>query len=656
MTTRAAEPVTLSHGFRLGTAVAACALSLGSLLPARAHDHGGGARLAPQEPGGAGRGIYVPGTDVGVATMEIRRHAQRQTLWRFAVFYDFRFTDRRAESGITFKHRIVDDAGRDYKAVHYDHGNGLAAADVDGDGLTDLYFLSQLGGNELWKNLGAGRFANLTAEAAVALADRVSVAASFADADNDGDPDLFVTTVRGGNVLFENDGSGRFRDRTVEAGVGHVGHSSGAVFFDYDRDGRLDLLVTNVGKYTGEERGRGGYWIGYGDAFSGHLYPERTEMKLLYRNLGGLRFEDVSQATGLVDGSWSGDATFTDFNGDFFPDLYLPNMQGDDHYWENAGGRRFVERTAAHFPKSPWGAMGVKFFDFDNDGRQDLFLTDMHSDMSQEVPPGFEEVKSLMAWPDDFLQGGADNLFGNALWRNLGGGRFEEISDRVGAENYWPWGLSTGDLNADGFDDAFITAGMNYPWRYGINSLLLNNRGETFLDAEYLLAVEPRRDGPWRPWFELECSSADRDHPLCRGQIGRQTVYGTAGSRSSVILDLEGDGDLDIVTGEFGDLPQVLVSNLSERRGVRSISVKLVGRRSNRDGLGATVTVHAGGRAYARYHDGKSGYLAQSSLPLYVGLGDADEVERVEVLWPSGAKQTVTRGLALNRVIEIVEP
>ena len=127
---------------------------------------------------------------------------------------------------------------------------------MDGDGLTDIYFVNQVGGNQLWKNAGGGKFQDITAAAGVAVAGRVSVTASFADIDNDGDADLYVTTVRGGNMLFENDGRGRFRDISAASGLGYVGHSSGAVFFDYDRDGRLDLFLVNVGRYTTETRRR----------------------------------------------------------------------------------------------------------------------------------------------------------------------------------------------------------------------------------------------------------------------------------------------------------------------------------------------------------------------------------------------------------------
>ncbi|MBI4662647.1 MAG: VCBS repeat-containing protein, partial [Verrucomicrobia bacterium] len=288
--------------------------------------------------------------------LESRRKQQVAAAQKYQAFHGFKFTDRISESGITFAHRIVDDAGKEYKAAHYDHGNGLAVADVDGDGLVDIYFTTQLGTNQLWRNLGGGKFEEITSQAGVGLPNQIAVTASFADIDNDGDPDLFVTTVRHGNHLFENLGQGRFRDISQEAGLSYSGHSSGAVFLDFDNDGWLDLFLVNVGIYTTNAQGRGGYYVAYPDAFSGHLYPERTEFSILYRNLGGKKFRDVSKEMNLRDSSWSGDATFADLNQDRFPDLYVVNMQGDNHYYENQGGKGFIDKTAAFFPKTPWGA------------------------------------------------------------------------------------------------------------------------------------------------------------------------------------------------------------------------------------------------------------------------------------------------------------
>jgi hypothetical protein len=602
--------------------------------------------------------VRTPDPDSGVAALNARREAQAAEAAQLRVFHDFQFADRLKDSGISFVHHIVEDAGLHYKAVHYDHGTGIAIADVDGDGLSDIYFVNQVGGNELWKNLGHGRFAPMTKEAGVALSGRISVAASFADIDNDGDQDLFVTTVRGGNALFENDGRGHFTDISKAAGVDLTAHSSGAVFFDYDGDGLIDLLVCNVGRYTTDQVGPDGAYVGLADAFLGHTHPDRFEYPVLYRNLGHNRFKDVTSEVGLRPMGWGGDAAVADLNGDGRPDLFVLNMQGHGHYFENVGGRAFVDRTSQYFPKTPWGAMGIKFFDIDNDGRPDLFITDMHSDMFETMPPDREKSKAQVHPPDQILGGPADQfIFGNALYHNLGRGRFEEISDRAGVETYWPWGPSIGDVNADGWDDIFIASSMNYPHRYGINSMLLNDQGKKFRDAEFVLGIEPRSAGRTHtPWFELDCLGKDLGADLCRGQSGKITVMAPLGSRAAAVFDLDDDGDLDIVTIDFNSAPQVLTSDLAQRHPIHWLKVLLTGTRSNRNGLGAVVRVHAGGRLYTKWNDGKSGYLSQSVLPLYFGLGNAETVDRIEVDWPSGRRQVEARVTGVNRTMQIVEP
>lgn len=554
--------------------------------------------------------------------------------------------------------------------MHYDHGSGLCATD------DYLYFVTQRGSNELWRNRGDGRFENITDAAGLRMPDAIAVACAFADIDNDGLPDLFVTTVRHGNHLFKNAGNGRFVDITRSAGVGYVGHSSGAVFFDYDGDGLVDLFVANVGVYTSDSVGAGGYYVGLPDAFHGHTHPERAEASILYRNLGHDRFQDVSRATGLVDSSWSGDATVIDANEDGYPDLYVLDMQGKNHLWLNDGGTRFHEATARFFPRTPWGAMGVKAFDFNGDGHIDLFVTDMHDDMWVNIPAGYwdaetQKVDSLEAPNDVFPGGKAPFIFGNALYANRGAGKFDEVSDAAGVENYWPWGPSVDDLNADGWDDIVITSGMNYPYRYGVNSVLLNEAGRHFLPSEFTLGVEPRPHADTaQVWFTLECQGADRANPLCGacaeagasvgckvGAAGHDTVFGSLSSRSAVLLDIDGDGDLDIVTNEFNAPPQVLVSDLAQRHRIHFLKVRLHGTRSNREGLGSQVTVILpGGRRILKVMDGKSGYLSQSDLPLYFGLDDADHADSLVVRWPSGARQSVAGPLPSGRPVEITEP
>jgi hypothetical protein len=197
---------------------------------------------------------------------------------------------------------------------------------------------------------------------------------------------------------------------------------------------------------------------------------------------------------------------------------------------------------------------------------------------------------------------------------------------------------------------------MGYPFRYAINSVLLNESGKRFFDAEFMLGIEPRAGGRLgKEFFTLDCSGNDSTNNLCQGKSGLIAIPGSLSSRSSVFLDLDNDGDLDVVIGEFNDAPQVLISNLSQRRELHFLKVQLQGTRSNRDGLGAKVLVQFEGRTLTQFHDGKSGYLAQSSLPLYFGLGDSKVIDFVEVYWPSGERQRVTAPTS-NSLLKLTEP
>jgi enediyne biosynthesis protein E4 len=408
----------------------------------------------------------------------------------------------------------------------------------------------------------------------------------------------------------------------------------------------------------------------------GHLHADRAEASILYRNLGGNRFKDVTREVGLIDKSWSGDATVLDINDDHLPDLYILDMQGGDHLWLNEGGTHFHDATARYFPKTPWGSMGIKVSDFDGDGRLDIFVTSMHPDMWESVRAG-DWIAEGRKGDTSRVAGGMIPegkerfLFGNELFANEGGGKFKEISDSVGVETYWPWGPSVDDLNADGWDDIFIASGMNFPFRYGINSLLLNEAGKHFLPSEFVLGVEPRANGATQQgWFTLDCRGRDSFHPLCGAcakglangmacqvdSTGHLTMMGALGTRAAVALDLDNDGDLDIVTNEFNGPPQILVSDLAQRHHVDFLKVRLRGTRSNRDGLSARVTVvFPHGRRILKAVDGKSGYLSQSDLPLYFGLAESDRAASIDIRWPSGRRQTVPGPIRAGQTIEVIE-
>jgi hypothetical protein len=292
----------------------------------------------------------------------------------------------------------------------------------------------------------------------------------------------------------------------------------------------------------------------------------------------------------------------------------------------------------------------------------------MHSDMTtlqttislRDFSQTFEKHKSE-SWcgaenGDSYYQGMSNNVFGNAFYLNSGHGQFEEVSDKIGAETFWPWGVSVGDLNADGYEDVFVSAGMGHTFRYGINSVLLNENGERFFDSEFLLGVEPRESRKTTKLaFVLDASGADKDHPLARGKSGMVPVDETLSTRSAVLFDADNDGDLDIFTNEMDDRPQILMSNLAQKRAIHFLKIKLVGTRSNRGGLGTFVRITAGNKTFNQYYDGKSGYLSQSSMPLYFGLGEAAKVDRIELSWPSGTKQTIEQGIPVNTLYTITE-
>ncbi len=212
-------------------------------------------------------------------------------------------------------------------------------------------------------------------------------------------------------------------------------------------------------------------------------------------------------------------------------------------------------------------------------------------------------------------------------------------------------------MNADGWDDIFIASSMNYPHRYGINSMLLNNRGEKFLDAEFLLGIEPRAGGRTHtPWFDLDCLQEGIGTDLCRGQSGKITVMAPLGSRSAAIFDLDGDGDLDIVTNDFNSAPQVLVSDLAaapgdsldrSRRSPAPRRTETASARPCACAPAAACTRSTTTASPAIFRRARCRCISGSATPT--------TIDRVEVDWPSGRKQVETEHLETNRTRRIVE-
>lgn len=561
------------------------------------------------------------------------------------------------QAGITFRMAFLpNEQGAKFKINLYDHGCGVAVADCDGDSHDDIYLLNQLGPNALYRNKGNGTFEDVTEEAGVALGDRVCVGATFADYDNDGDQDLFVTSTRGGNVLFQNQGKGKYKQVTKEAGleVTPTTHSQTAAFFDYDNDGFLDLFVSNSARWTlNDYDAEAHYFPGRADLWQ--LATSPLEFNVLYRNNGNGTFTDVTVKAGLAGKGWGGDVSIFDFDEDGWLDVLVTNMFGASQLYRNETGT-FREMTKELLGRVSWGAIGSKAFDCNNDGRLDLLIADMHSDMwpPVRIDPRMTNdnlkikydrilgpliVRDLAAaeletkLADGFKVRYEDVVFGNTLFKRLPSGKFEEISAKANMETFWPWGIGIGDFDNDGFEDVFLPSGMGYPYKYWPNMLMMNNGDETFTDRAATQGIEPPPGGEY-------LSEKIGGSPAARS------------SRSVAVADFDGDGCLDLIVNNFNDHPYYFRNHHPKKN---YVAFQLNGVTGNRDAIGALVKVHRGTEVLTRQVHAAGGYLSQSSRLLHFGLGDGTKIDRVEVYWPGGRRHTIT-DVALNKVHRLTEP
>ncbi|WP_394707607.1 CRTAC1 family protein [uncultured Draconibacterium sp.] len=510
------------------------------------------------------------------------------------------FQEIGAQIGLDFVHSIGDE---ELSNIVESSGVGTAFLDFDQDGFIDIYtcngtWIEGLSGgekpkevphNHLYRNLGNGTFQDVTEDAGVG-GPWYSLGITVGDYDNDGYPDIYLSNY-GENTLYHNDGDGTFSDVTKRAKIsGGDFFSVGAAWFDFDKDGFLDLYVGNYLKFDPEYK-----YFYAPDGFPGPLAYD-SEADILFHNKGNGSFEDVTAAMGItdLDGRAMGVGA-VDYDSDGYMDIYVANDHTVNYLWHNNAGKGFTDKgTMSGTGFSQAGeatvSMSVDFADYNGDGMIDMFLSD-------------------------------DNYC--SLYENLGNGVFNDRSYvsgiSVAAGQFVGWSSSFLDYDNDGDADIFKSNG-ELKHLYGHEDQLFENVGNgKFEDVSVELS----------DYFKEE-------------NVGRGACLG----------DYDNDGDIDVFVVNIGNQCKFIRNNKGNQN--NWITLKLVGSESNRDGVGAEISLLAEGKTQMAQKKSTTGYLSQNDPRIHFGLGKSETIDKLSIKWPSGKEQVLT-DVKVNQILTINE-
>src|SRR6202166_3873106 len=536
----------------------------------------------------------------------------------------------------------------------YGH-HGISVADIDGDGFDDLYICQPAGlPNRLFRNRGNGTFEDVTELSGLGVLENTACAL-FADFDNSGRQDVIVVRANG-PLLFRNLGGGKFRAKPDPFHFENPppGPFTGAPIAVYDRDGWLDIYFCLYAFYQGADQYR--YPMPYYDA-------ENGPPNFMMRNNRDGTFGDVTRQSGLDqhNNRFSFCCAWGDYNGNQWPDLYVVNDFGRKNLYRANGEGKFADVAADAGIEDVGAGMSGCWLDFDNDGRQDLYVADMWTAAGIRV-----------SQQDNFQKGSSEQVcdlyrkhaMGNSLFQNSGTGRFVDASARSGTTmGRWAWSSDAWDFNHDGFLDLYIANGMisgepredlnSFFWRQIVaNSPQAPKPNHEYEQGWNAINEVIRSDGTWSGFERNVFYLNNRDGTFSdvSGIVGLDCMED---SRTFVLADFDHDGRQEMVLKNRNS-PQLRFFKNVMPDLAPAIAFRLTGKKSNRDAIGASVTVETELGRQTRWLQAGSGFLAQHSKDLFFGLGSAKGPVRATIRWPSGLLQNLA-DLPLNHRVWVEE-
>ncbi len=563
--------------------------------------------------------------------------------------------------GIDFRNALSPERARLFQNLL--NGSGLAAADVDGDGLVDLYFCHKQAANQLYRNLGGGRFTNITQWAGVGCTNQTSVGAVFADVDGNGSQDLVVSAFGGPNTLLLNDGHGQFRDATASSGITGKSGATSMALGDIDSDGDLDLYLCNFAvqailrdggvistRVVNGQTEVTGKFANRIRIINGILY-EFGDPDMLLRNDGGGHFSPAPWETAFMDRSgkpmsapWDlGLAVqMRDTNGDGHIDIFVCNdFQTPDRLWLGDGKGHFREAGEFTFRNMSLASMGVDFADLDRDGRYDFCTVEMlNRDLTQHLRTGggrmpLQRTPGLGQEREEFAR--------NCLYWSRGDGTYAEIAAYAGVTaTGWSWAPVFLDVDLDGWEDLLVSNGHAHDVNdRDINERLKSRPNQNVQATKSVLLEFPRLEVP-KFAFRNRRDLTFEDVSAAWGFDSRRIAHGM------ITVDIDGDGDLDVLMNAFEGPPLIYRNDANRPR----VAVRLKGASPNTAGVGAEIVVRGGPAEQRQMILAGGTYLSHCQAQRTFAAGEGSM--EIEVRWPSG-RRSIVPDIRANYLYEIDE-